>query len=92
MLKYYIIWPERILFVHGLCVGPDGSDAEAVEVLDMRSSQEVRQWCPDLIVPTRWVRTDKNDGLVDKPFLAKSRLVVQGFKDKSPGFYRRDAP
>ena len=84
-----------------LFVGPCGSDAkewsawlekEAVEVLSMKSSQEVRQRCPDLIVPTRWVRTDKHDGLVDKPFLAKSRLVVQGFKDKSLGYFRRDAP
>ena len=43
-------------------------------------------------MPSRWVRTNKNDGLVDKEFLAKSRLVVQGFKDKSLGRYRRDAP
>ena len=27
-----------------------------------------------------------------QPFLAKSRLVVQGFKDRSLGYYRRDAP
>ena len=35
---------------------------------------------------------NKNDGLEGKDFLAKSRLVVQGFKDKSLGHYRRDAP
>ena len=37
-------------------------------------------------------RTSKNDGLIGKDFLAKSRLVVQGFKDTSLGHYRRDAP
>ena len=80
---------------------PGGSDEkewqawlakEACEVLDLKSSMEVRQSRADLVIPTRWVRTNKNDGLVGKEFLAKSRLVVQGFKDKSLGEYRRDAP
>lgn len=81
--------------------GQDGSDSveweawkqkEACEVLSMSESQRVRQQKADLIIPTRWVRTNKHDGLEGKPFKAKSRLVVQGFKDKSLGQYRRDAP
>ena len=58
----------------------------------MSESQRVRQQKADLIIPTRWVRTNKHDGLEGKPSKAKSRLVVQGFKDKSLGQYRRDAP
>ena len=65
---------------------------EACDVLDLATSRQVREQKPSLIIPTRWVRTNKNDGLVGKEFLAKSRLVVQGFKDKSLGQYRRDAP
>ena len=80
---------------------PGGSDQkewdawkskEACDVLDVADSRKLRKEKPDLIVPTRWVRTNKHDGLVGQPFLAKSRLVVQGFKDKSLGHYRRDAP
>jgi len=79
----------------------DGADAkewkawlskEAVEVLGLEESRDIRRNKADLIVPTRWVRTNKNDGLIGKDFLAKSRLVVQGFKDKALGQYRRDAP
>lgn len=58
----------------------------------MEESREIRKNKADLIVPSRWVRTNKNDGLIGKDFLAKSRLVVQGFKDKALGQYRRDAP
>ena len=65
---------------------------EACEVLGPTESEKVRRGKPDLIIPTRWVRTNKNDGIYGAPFLAKSRLVVQGFKDKALGFYRRDAP
>ena len=80
---------------------PGGSDdrewqawqeKEAVDVLSEAESQLIREKRPDLIIPTRWVRTNKNDGLEKAEFLAKSRLVVQGFKDRSLGFYRRDAP
>ena len=80
---------------------PGGSDdrewqawqeKEAVDVLSEAESQSIREKRPDLIIPTRWVRTNKNDGLEKAEFLAKSRLVVQGFKDRSLGFYRRDAP
>ena len=65
---------------------------EACEVLDLKTSLQVRKEKADLVIPTRWVRRNKHDGLVDQPFLAKSRLVVQGFKDKALGQYRRDAP
>lgn len=82
-------------------LGPEGSDAkeweawlskDARRVLDPAASARVRREKPDLIVPTRWVQTDKNSGLPDLDFRAKSRLVVQGFKDKALGAYRRDAP
>eukprot|EP00439_Symbiodinium_sp_Y106_P022669 s217_g2.t2 len=84
-----------------LFTGPEGSDAkewaawrakDACDMLSPAESARVRAERPELIVPTRWVRTNKNDGLVAKDFLAKSRLVVQGFKDKALGQYRRDAP
>eukprot|EP00438_Fugacium_kawagutii_P008061 Skav219569 [mRNA] locus=scaffold3203:12014:25029:+ [translate_table: standard] len=71
-------------------------DKEAVEVLDAKTSRRVREEHPELIIPTRWALSGKNDGVMvgaqKAPFLAKSRLVVQGFKDKSLGYYRRDAP
>ena len=81
--------------------GPGGSDErewkawlskEACEVLDLETSRRIRAEKPELVIPTRWVRTNKHDGLVGKEFLAKSRLVVQGFKDRFLGKYRRDAP
>ena len=65
---------------------------EACDVLPLAENERIRRNKPDLIIPTRWVRTNKNDGLVGQEFKAKSRLVVQGFKDKSLGSYRRDAP
>ena len=82
-------------------IGPGGADSkeweawrakEACDVLDLTTSKRIRQEKPSLIIPTRWVRTNKNDGLIGKDFLAKSRLVAQGFKDRSLGQYRRDAP
>ena len=84
-----------------LFTGPEGSDGKewtawmeksAVDILSEKESREVVRAKPGAIIPTRWVRTNKNDGLAGKPFLAKSRLVVQGFKDKSLGSFRRDAP
>ena len=84
-----------------LFTGPGGSDQteweawlskDACSVLSPADSAEIRSTKPDLIAPTRWVRTNKNDGLVGQNFKAKSRLVVQGFKDKALGAFRRDAP
>ncbi|CAE7350766.1 RE1 [Symbiodinium sp. CCMP2592] len=75
-----------------LFTGPEGSDQkewtawkakEAVEFLSLAESAQVRREKADLIVPTRWVRTNKTEGLEGKEFQAKSRLVV---------YYRRDAP
>ena len=80
---------------------PGGSDEKewkawlskgACEVLSLEASREIRKSKADLIIPTRWVRTNKNDNIFGAEFLAKSRLVVQGFKDRSLGQYRRDAP
>ena len=65
---------------------------DACEIVDEATSAQIRSQRPDLVIPTRWVRTNKHEGLEGKEFLAKSRLVVQGFKDKSLGHYRRDAP
>lgn len=67
-------------------------DKKACEVLTLEQSNQVRREKPELVVPTRWVRTNKNEGVADSNFKAKSRLVVQGFKDKALGRYRRDAP
>ena len=82
-----------------LFTGPGGSDQteweawlskDACSVLSPADSAEIRSTKPDLIVPTRCARTNKNDGLVGQNFKAKSRLVVQGFKDKALGAFRRD--
>lgn len=67
-------------------------DKEACEVLSLEESRRIMQTKKDCIIPTRWVRTNKNEGKPDEPYKAKSRLVVQGFKDKALGEYRRDAP
>ena len=81
--------------------GDDGSDErewkawlskEACEVLSVGESDRIRAEKKDLIITTRWVRTNKADGLIGKEFQSKSRLVVQGCKDKALGHYRRDAP
>ena len=68
-----------------------------MEVLRPEESAEVRRSKKNLIVPMRWVDTNKSEDKMDAkgqplPFEAKSRLVVIGFRDKSLGFYRRDAP
>ena len=81
--------------------GPEGSDAKewrawlekgAVEVLPLEESRKVLRDKQHCLIPTRWVRTNKSDGKPDEPFFPKSRLVVQGFKDRSLGQFRRDAP
>ncbi|CAE8678310.1 unnamed protein product [Polarella glacialis] len=83
------------------CTGPGGSDAKewqawldmhAAEIITLENSLTSLEFESDIIVPMRWVRTNKNQGLVDADWLAKSRLVVQGFKDRTLGLYRRDAP
>lgn len=67
-------------------------DKEACEVMSLEKSEHIMEHKRDLVIPTRWVRANKSDGLVGAAFQAKSRLVVQGFKDKALGHYRRDAP
>ena len=52
-------------------------------------SRRIRQRKPDLIVPSRLVRTSKHKGLQGQDFLAKSKLVVQGLKDKALGHFLR---
>ena len=41
-----------------------------------------------MVIPKRWVRTDKSDSPTK---VAPKSLVVQGFKDRALGQYRRDA-
>jgi len=67
-------------------------DKDACEVMSTAESQKVLQEKPECVIPTRWVRTNKSEGKPDEPYFPKSRLVVQGFKDKALGQYRRDAP
>ncbi|CAJ1341757.1 unnamed protein product [Effrenium voratum] len=76
--------------------GDDGSDErewkawlskEACEVLSVGESDRIRAEKKDLIITTRWVRTNKADGLIGKEFQAKSRLVVQGFKDIKNAYF-----
>ncbi|CAJ1363751.1 unnamed protein product [Effrenium voratum] len=50
---------------------------EGVEGLRPDESQDIRQNKRELIIPTRWVRTNKNENIHNAN---KSRLVVQGFK------------
>ena len=77
--------------------GPGGSDEKEWNVKGRarctltRRSQDIRQRKRELIIPTRWVRTNKNESIHNADFLAKSRLV-QGFKDRCLGQCRRDAP
>ena len=63
-----------------------------VEVWGAQDCKTIKENKPVLVVTTRWVRTNKNNCLVGKDFLAKSRLVVQGFIYKALGHKRRDAP
>ncbi len=67
-------------------------DKGACEIIGFEESQRILKERPDQVIPTRWVRTNKSDGKPDEEFFAKSRLVVQGFKDRSLGSFRRDAP
>lgn len=67
-------------------------EKDACEVLSIEESERIAARHPDQIIPTRWVRTNKADGVPDAPFKAKSRLVVQGFRDRALGQFRRDAP
>ena len=58
-----------------------------------RECENERNTKKNLIVPMRWVDTDRADGMFDeagkpKPFEAKSQLLVTGFRDKLLGFYR----
>ena len=63
---------------------------DACEVLSLEESKRVLREKPQNTILTRWVRTNKNDMKPDEPFFAKSRLVVQGFKNRSLGQNRRD--
>ena len=84
-----------------LIEGPGGADEkewkawldkDACEVLSIEESKQILRDKSDCVIPTRWVRVNKSEGKPDEPFFAKSRLVVQGFKDKALGQYRGDAP
>ena len=93
---WWTSWRARRARWSGLGRGPGVVVWVAVDVALSSSVVHLPAWkCAQrqhVIVPTRCVRTNKNDGLVGKDFLAKSGLVVQGFEDRSLGEYRRDAP
>ena len=68
--------------------GPAGSDQkewqawldlDAAEPMSIEESRRVTKSDPGSIVPCRWVRTNKAENPDTDPFIAKSRLVVQGF-------------
>ena len=71
-----------------LFAGPRGCD-ESESGKSGLAKQPVKCWAwreaggfgarsqSQLVIPTRWVRSNKHDGLVGKEFLGKSRLIVQ---------------
>ena len=67
-------------------------DLEACETMIVEESERIRKERPDLIIPMKWIRTDKDDVVSNDGLLAKSHIVVQGFRDKRLGLYRGDAP
>ncbi|CAK0789613.1 unnamed protein product [Prorocentrum cordatum] len=72
-------------------------DFDAAEPVPPDESEALRSDKANIIIPMRWVDTDKNDGKYDEagaplPLLAKSRLAVVGFRDRLLGMFRRDAP
>ncbi|CAK0904737.1 unnamed protein product [Prorocentrum cordatum] len=72
-------------------------DFDAAEPVPPDESEALRSNKANIIILMRWVDTDKNDGKYDEagaplPLLAKSRLVVVGFRDHLLGMFRRDAP
>ncbi|CAK0838030.1 unnamed protein product [Prorocentrum cordatum] len=72
-------------------------DFDAAEPIPPDESEALRADKANIIIPMRWVDTDKNEGKYDEagaplPLLAKSRLVVVGFRDPLLGMFRRDAP
>ncbi|CAK0807109.1 unnamed protein product [Prorocentrum cordatum] len=84
-----------------LFIGPGGSDEKewkawqdlgACDTLSLGESEQIWETKRDLIIPAKWVRTNESEGVLDAEFEAKSRMMAQGFKDKSLGEYRGDAP
>ncbi|CAK0817009.1 unnamed protein product [Prorocentrum cordatum] len=72
-------------------------DFDAAEPVPPDESEALRSNKANIIIPMRWVDTDKIDGKYDGaraplPLLAKSRLVVMGFRDRLLGMFRRGAP
>ena len=52
-------------------------ELDAAVPLDEATIDRIRRETPHLVIPTRWVRTNKAESAQDA-FQAKSRLVVQG--------------
>ena len=67
-------------------------ELQGVEVLSEAESARIEKRKDAQVIPLRWVRTNKNEAIEAAEFLAKSRMVVIGFRDKCLGQYRRDAP
>ena len=81
-----------------LFTGDDGSDniewnawkdMDAAEIVDVKKTEEIRKVHKSMIISACRVRTDKAES--GDNMKAKSRLVVQGFKDRALGEYRRGA-
>ena len=61
--------------LHDKFLGKEDSDAkewqgwidkQVCDVLTLEEGEEIRRGKPELIVPTRWVRTNKNEGVADE--------------------------
>ena len=77
---------------------PDGSDdrewkawqnKQACDVLSLDESLRIRREKPDLIVPTRWVRTNKHDGWVGKVSKTKALRNTGEMRQRHQQWQRR---
>ncbi|CAK0792797.1 unnamed protein product [Prorocentrum cordatum] len=91
--EVFVFGVERNEFEYSYEAGVEAwQDLDACDTLSLGESEQIWETKRDLIILAEWVRTNKSEGVLDAEFEAKSRMVVQGFKDKSLGEYRRDAP
>ena len=65
-------------------------DLGALRLLSLKESLEFREKFPDYVLPSRWV--DRWKGTDEQTVIAKSRLVVLGFRDPHVLQLERSAP